>query len=177
MKKNLLLTGPPGCGKTTVLLRLKDRLSRSGLKIGGIACPEVREGGQRSGFQIIDLLGRKGILAHTSLYRTGGPIVSRYGINLGDLDGISREAFARKADVFIVDEIGPMELKSSVFSTEIQRILDSPVPVVAAIHFRTSWGFIGRVKARQDSRIITVDSRNRDLLPSELSEELLGTRR
>ncbi len=174
MKKNILLTGHPGCGKTTVLMRLRDRLCRAGLKIGGIICPEIREGGGRVGFRIIDLLGRRGVLAHVSLQGRENPGVGRYGVNLADLDGISREAFSRQADAFIVDEIGPMELKSRVFAAQIGRILDSPTPVVAAVHLRTSWGFIGRVKARPDARIVTVDSSNRERLPADLAAEILG---
>ncbi len=170
-----MLTGRPGCGKTTVLVRLKDRLCRAGLEVGGILCPEVREASGRAGFRIIDILGREGILAHVSLQGRGNPTVGRYGVNLTDLDGISREAFSRPADAYIVDEIGPMELKSSVFATEIDRILDSPKPIVAAVHLRTSWGFIGRVKSRPDATMVTVDSGNRDRLPEHLAAQILRT--
>ena len=170
-----MLTGHPGCGKTTVLLRLKDRLCRAGLEVGGILCPEIRETGGRVGFRVIDLLGREGILAHVSLQGRGNPTVGRYGVNLADLDGISREAFSRQADAYIVDEIGPMELKSRIFTAEIGRILNSPKPVVAAVHLRTSWGFIGKVKARPDATVVTVDSANRDRLPEHLAARILRT--
>jgi nucleoside-triphosphatase len=174
VKKNLLLTGHPGCGKTTVLMRVRDRLCGAGLCVGGIICPEIREGGRRAGFQIVDLLGRKGVLAHVDLLGRGNPSVGRYGVNLRDLDGISREAFSREPDAFIVDEIGPMELKSRVFAAEIGRVLDCSRPVLAAVHLRTSWGFIGRVKARPDAVIMTVDSDNRDRLPEDLTARILA---
>jgi nucleoside-triphosphatase len=175
VKKNVLLTGHPGCGKTTVLLRLKDRLCRAGLDVGGILCPEIREAGVRVGFRVIDILGREGILAHVSLQGRGNPRVGRYGVNLRDLDVISKEAFSKPADAYIVDEIGPMELRSSVFASEIDGILNSPKPVVAAVHLRTSWGFIGRVKARSDATILAVDSANRDRLPEHLAARILRT--
>ncbi len=46
----LLLTGPPGVGKTTVLRRAADELSD--LEIRGFVTEEIREAGQRVGFRI-----------------------------------------------------------------------------------------------------------------------------
>ena len=168
MERNLIVTGPPGCGKTTVLLELVKMLSSQGYSVGGVICPEIRKGRFRVGFEIADLLGRRGILAHVSLASTGAPVISRYGVNLKDLDEISREAFRRIPDVFVVDEIGPMELKSEVFRSEVGRILDLPVPVVAAVHYRTSAGFIGRLKNRSGTKIITITPHNRNDVPKIL---------
>ncbi len=180
MEKNLLVTGPPGCGKTTVLLRLSKLLADRRYIVGGIICPETRLGGIRQGFEIVDLLGRRGVLAHVSLASPGAPMISRYGVNLRDLDEISREAFSRQADVFIVDEIGPMELKSNVFASEVWRKLDSKTPVAAAVHYRTSAGFIARVKDRSDTRLIVVTAQNRDGLPDLMCQQIaqgLGPRK
>ncbi len=172
MKKNLLVTGSPGCGKTTVLMRLADRLRDRGYVVGGIVCPEIRKGGSRVGFEIVDLLGRRGILSHISLYSPRVPRVSRYGVNLKDLDDITREAFDRSADVFLVDEIGPMELKSDAFVLEVERILSTPIPLVGAVHYRTGAGFIGKVKARKDTEMMVVTPQNRDDLPDVLYARL-----
>ena len=173
MEKNLLVTGSPGCGKTTVLLRLSEMLRNRGHVVGGIICPEIRQGGIRQGFEIVDLLGRRGILAHVSLASSGAPLISRYGVNLRDLDEISREAFSRQAEVFLVDEIGPMELKSSVFASGVWRKLESKTPVAAAVHFRTSAGFIARVKGRSDTRLVVVTAQNRDGLPDLMYQQLV----
>ena len=43
--KHLWLTGPPGCGKTTVVLRLVERLRD--LRLQGFYTEELREHGQR----------------------------------------------------------------------------------------------------------------------------------
>ncbi len=173
MEKNLLVTGPPGCGKTTVLSKLSKLLSDRGYVVGGIICPEIRCAAIRQGFEIVDLLGRRGTLAHVSLAGSGVPMISRYGVNLTDLDEISREAFSRKADVFVVDEIGPMELKSEVFAAEVWGKLESETPLAAAVHFRTSSGFIAKVKARSDTRLIVVTPQNREELPALLCRRLV----
>lgn len=169
----MLVTGPPGCGKTTVLLKLYKLLGDRGYVVGGIISPEMRREGIREGFEIVDLLGRRGILAHISLATSGAPMISRYGVDLRDLDEISREAFSRDADVFIVDEIGPMELKSNVFASEVWRKLDSETPVAAAVHFRTSAGFIARVKDRSDTRLVVVTAKNRDRLPDLMCQQIV----
>jgi len=51
--KNLLLTGPPGCGKTTVLRRLVERLG--GLRLAGFYTQELRAQGPRVGFEALSL--------------------------------------------------------------------------------------------------------------------------
>ena len=48
MEHNLLITGLPGTGKTTVVMRLADRLKR--VKAAGFYTEEIRTGGARNGF-------------------------------------------------------------------------------------------------------------------------------
>ena len=70
MKKNILFTGRPGVGKTTVIMKLI-----SGLEgVGGFYTEEIRQRKERKGFRIVTLRGKKGILAHKALkspYRVG----------------------------------------------------------------------------------------------------------
>jgi nucleoside-triphosphatase len=75
--KNLLLTGAPGCGKTTVLERVVEELSD--LRLAGFLTVELREHGQWVGFKAVGLSGRRAILAHV---RFRSPLsVGRYGVN------------------------------------------------------------------------------------------------
>ncbi|MBU4398537.1 MAG: nucleoside-triphosphatase, partial [Planctomycetes bacterium] len=46
--KNLLLTGPPGCGKTTVVRRVIERLCDH--RLAGFYTKEIRQQGSRVGF-------------------------------------------------------------------------------------------------------------------------------
>src|SRR3954467_10914743 len=74
--KNLLLTGPPGCGKTTVLERVAEQLAD--LRLAGFLTLELREHGQRVGFEAVGLGGRRAILAHV---QSRSPVrAGRYGV-------------------------------------------------------------------------------------------------
>ncbi len=59
VKHILLITGPPGIGKTTILLKTVTILKERGLNVGGMLSREVRENGARVGFEILDLTSEK----------------------------------------------------------------------------------------------------------------------
>src|SRR5208282_43792 len=74
--KNLLLTGLPGFGKTTVLDRALEHLGD--LRLAGFLTLELREHGQRVGFEAVGLGGRRVILAHVRFRSLVS--VGRYGV-------------------------------------------------------------------------------------------------
>ena len=51
-KRVLLLTGSPGVGKTTMLLRVVESLKAKGYGVGGMISREVRSDGARVGFEV-----------------------------------------------------------------------------------------------------------------------------
>ncbi|XP_066467538.1 cancer-related nucleoside-triphosphatase isoform X2 [Tiliqua scincoides] len=63
MAKHVFLTGPPGIGKTTLIQKATEALKTSGVPIDGFYTEEVREGGRRTGFDVVTLSGRRGILS------------------------------------------------------------------------------------------------------------------
>src|SRR4051794_21311070 len=91
--KNVLLTGPPSCGKTTVLERLADRLAD--LRLAGFYTAEVRQAGCRVGFEAVGWHGRRAVLA-----RLGAPSclrVGRYGVDPAALAPLIEEELERPA--------------------------------------------------------------------------------
>ncbi len=163
--KNLLLTGPPGCGKTTAIRRLAERLGD--LRQAGFYTQEIREQGQRVGFEAVALSGRQALLAHVrsqSRHRVG-----RYGVEPEQLEPLVQEelAGAREADVYLIDEVGKMELFCPAFVAAVPRPLGGAVPVVLTVAQKGP-GLIAQVKARADVRLVTVTEGNRDGLPGEL---------
>jgi nucleoside-triphosphatase len=168
--KNLLLTGPPGCGKTTALCRVVE--AHHGLSLAGFYTREVRERGRRVGFEIVGLGGQRSLLAHVdwpSLCRVG-----RYGVEPDRLTPILDAELGRaprEVDVYFIDEIGKMECLSPSFVEAVRRVLDCPVPVLATVALKGG-GFIAEVKARADVDVIVVDPGRRDGLPEQLANRL-----
>ena len=70
--KNILITGPPGIGKTTLIKHLSEALgSFSSI---GFYTAEIRDRGVRKGFELISLDGKRKLLSHKefkSPYRVG----------------------------------------------------------------------------------------------------------
>jgi nucleoside-triphosphatase len=171
--KNLLLTGPPGCGKTTVVLRLIERLGD--LRLAGFHTQEIREHGGRVGFEAVGVsTGRHDILAHVrsrSRLRVG-----RYGVEPASLAPLveAELGVAGEIDLFIVDEIGKMELSCPEFVEAVRRLLDGPVPLVATVALRGG-GLIEEAKARSDVRLVEVMPQNRDRLPEVLQTWVRGS--
>src|SRR3954447_3944099 len=101
--KNLLLTGFPGCGKTTVMAWVIERLGS--LRPAGFLTRELRQHGQRVGFEAVGLGGRRALLAHV---RVRSPLsVGRYGVDPDRLLPLIEEELERPrgtVDAFLIDE-------------------------------------------------------------------------
>ena len=171
-KRLLVLTGSPGVGKTTVLLRVVESLKAKGYSVGGMLSREVRSDRTRVGFEILDLgSGSRGWLAHVN--RKVGPRVGKYRVNLEDLDNIGANAIVNAAenfDVVAIDEIGPMELFSEDFKEAVKRAVESGKVVVGVVHWKARDRLIEEVKKREDTEVILVTSENRD----KLDETIIG---
>jgi len=156
--KNILFTGPPGCGKTTLIEKIVQQIRRP---VSGFITREIREKKQRVGFSINTLGGEKGLLAHQSIksrYKVG-----RYGVNIADIDRIAVPAMMpERPDILVViDEIGKMECFSFFFREALIKILDSNHSVIGSISLKGD-PFINKIKARKDVSLINITEQNRD---------------
>jgi nucleoside-triphosphatase THEP1 len=62
--RNILYTGLPGCGKSTIIEKIVQRINRPST---GFFTREIRDRGRRVGFSITTLDGQQGILAHIDI--------------------------------------------------------------------------------------------------------------
>jgi len=175
LKMLIFLTGRPGVGKTSVLKRVLDLLIERGLSVGGMVSSEIREGEARVGFEVVDVSsGRRGILAH--IRQSRGPKVGRYAVNLEDLAvvgaGAIKEA-VRRAEVIVVDEVGPMELFSSEFREAVEEALSSRKTMVGTLHYRARGRLLDRIRTNPASTIIEVTPDNRERLPQTIADKVL----
>ncbi len=176
LKRLFFVTGSPGIGKTTVILKSLDLLKNSGFRVGGMISREVREEGNRVGFELIDLeTGQKGWLAHVN--QPEGPQIGKYRVNISDMDRIGAESILRavaNAQIVVVDEIGPMELHSSAFKDAVAKAVHSGKLLLGVIHQSARAPLIEQLRKRDDIEILEVTHGNRNELHKLIVEEMLA---
>ena len=148
--KNILISGLPGIGKTTLVKNLIREMPLDRPK--GFYTEEIRYEGERRGFQAVSLSGEKMILANELLQ--SGYNVGKYKVDVKGfdkfLDGI--DFYSELDRPVILDEIGKMECLSNKFVKLILELLDSPAPFVATIA-HTDGGIKGKIKKRGDVKL------------------------
>jgi nucleoside-triphosphatase len=159
-KKNILFTGPPRCGKSTLIYKIVQKMN---IPATGFFTREIIEKGRRVGFSINTLDQKEGVLAHERIkspWRVG-----KYGVNLSDIDKIAVPSMMPSTldQLVVIDEIGKMECFSEHFKKTFEDVLNSDVPVVGSIAMKGD-RFIQKIKLRSDVLLITVTPQNRDEL-------------
>ena len=175
MGNTILLTGRPGCGKTTLIRHIVAHLA---IPVGGFYTQEIREPGTgsatgvRKGFEILTLDGRRGVLAHVNIRSSAR--VGKYGVNLNDLDNLAvsaiREAIAA-GEVVVIDEIGPMEIASPSLRQAVLEALESQSTVLGSIVQRST-PFTDQIKRMSQTTLIEVRADNREALINQVLELL-----
>lgn len=151
--KNLVITGKPGCGKTTLV---RETLLPFKARASGFITEEIREGGVRMGFRLSDLDGHSGILA--SKARAGTPRLNKYGIDLAVLEGIGVAAVRKAMEnnrIAVIDEIGAMEVLSQPFREAVLAALSGPGPVLATIRLGAQ-PFTDAIKSMEQTEVLTL---------------------
>jgi nucleoside-triphosphatase len=173
VKPKVLLTGRPGCGKTTLIKRVVNEIASPA---GGFYTEEIRQHGRRVGFKIVTLDGEEAVLAHIDFDTKQR--VRKYGLDLHALESIGTEAICtavQARQLVVIDEIGPMELRSQVFRDVINEAFDRPeAPAVLATITARPFPFTNAIKKRPDVTLIEVRSNNREQLVSELSNQFVS---
>jgi len=161
------ITGKPRIGKSTITKAVIKSLKSESIAVGGMLTADIREGGRRVGFSIEDInTGVKGILAHVQLYQRGPKVkVGKYVVNLTDLDALGansiKNALAQPDPIIIiVDEIGPMELKSKKFIEAVEEAIESGKSMLVSVHQKSEHELVRKVKKEFETFEVTEENRD-----------------
>jgi len=167
--KNILITGLPGVGKTTLVKKFVEELKQ--FHPVGFYTEEIREEGTRKGFELISLDGRKGLLSHTDIQ--GPHRVGKYKVDVKGFEAFlgSIPLLTPSTRLVIIDEIGKMECFSERFKEYLIACLNSEKWVLATIALKGG-GFIEEVKRRHDIKLFGITQRNRDALLLDILSEV-----
>lgn len=166
----ILLTGLPGCGKTTAVMQIVQHL-RAG-QVAGFYTREIRRGGKRKGFGWNRLDGASGILAHVDI---NSPFnVGKYGVDVTDFEKNVvpvLDAEQSEAELFVIDEIGKMECLSKKFVAAVQGLFASEQSVLATVA-QKGGGLISEVKGYREVRLFDLKRQSRDKAIAEILQIL-----
>jgi nucleoside-triphosphatase len=166
----LFLTGEPGCGKTTVLRRVVERL-RGGVEMSGFLTEDVRERGRRQGFRGVTLDGRTFLLADRDL--DSEQRVGPYGVSLEGLESVGLESLrpGPTTRLLVLDEVGKMETFSETFCERVLELIEGPTPLLATVAVH-GVGFVKRVRQDPRIRLVRMRRRGRDAMVGEILRRL-----
>ncbi|MEG2338680.1 MAG: nucleoside-triphosphatase, partial [Clostridium sp.] len=162
--KNILLTGHPGVGKTTLLYKIIERLN---LSIGGfkvdryinqIGSTETKTFILSSLFNGIDNFKIAKVRSTDSSFDMN---IFPEEFEKASIAIINRSIMER--DVIVLDEIGVMESNSPLFKQSIIDSFESPKLVIGILKGRDA-PFLNSIRNRDDVDIINVTCENRSSL-------------
>lgn len=178
MPINAFITGPIGVGKTTVCGRVVELARENDYTVAGILTPAIYDTeGQKTGIAIIDLsTGKRRILAEMGK-KPRSLQVGRYAFDRRVLrwgcQALSR-ALGGGCDLFVVDEVGHLELNRGLGFTQALAILKEGMLPRALVVVRNSLLPLMHERVGDDQPVVdfAVSKRNRDQIPHEVYERL-----
>ncbi len=172
--ERLLLRGRPGIGKTTIVKKLAVELKKGNKNIFGFYTEEIREGGIRRGFRVINFGGKDDVMAHID-FKTPHR-VSKYGVDLARFERIALpelEKGKREEGIIVIDEIGKMELFSERFREMVKELFLGDKLIIATIPI-SPLPFIQTLIKMPNTEVIEITISNRERLFEELKRRIIS---
>lgn len=163
---NILITGLPGAGKTTLIKRLCIIFKE--FNPVGFVTDEIMEDDHIVGYEANNLFGDNKIFAHTRLKSKVS--VGKYKVDVKGFDTFLDQTFSRekKTGLYFIDEIAKTVCESKKFSKIILSLLDAKKPVISTVADKGT-SLISDIKKREDVRIFEVTEQDRDIRLKELT--------
>ena len=142
MTEKVLITGPPRCGKSTLISKLIEYYNnKKDYTIYGFLTPEIKERGNRIGFNIADIYsGKISQLARVGDFKTKYKL-GKYNVFIQEFDKYIEDNLSleeKTIDLIVIDEIGKMELFSDKFQNFIKNIFSLKISILATIGLKLS---------------------------------------
>lgn len=180
-KKFIIITGKPASGKSTLVARLTERLRDMGISVGGVFTPELKDkSNRRYGFEVVGISsGRRSTLAIDKnlsstqrCYRLG-----RYTVFPENFAAVLQEEILSGAEVFIVDEVGPMELPSGELEESWLRMVKSNASKFCRVVLTVKKNMASALKKfiGEYFLLVDIDEVGRDLGYIYVLEKVTGT--
>ncbi|XP_022329301.1 cancer-related nucleoside-triphosphatase-like [Crassostrea virginica] len=187
--RHIALTGRPGIGKTTLTKKIYSALRQTGVEVRGFYTEEIRGAGQRLGFDVVTLDGNRGPLARLQDNESGSfpqkrsYVVGKYEVKLNSFENIALPTLritknnqtGSKSQVFIIDEIGKMELFSATFVSMVQDILKCPTSTVITtipIPKGKPIPFVEEIRNHPQVQVFTVTMENRNHIIEDIMKTI-----
>ncbi|XP_039994515.1 cancer-related nucleoside-triphosphatase isoform X1 [Xiphias gladius] len=172
-----------GVGKTTLVQKACEALVSSGAGVEGFYTEEVREGGRRVGFDVVTVTGERGHLSRIrdvagASHGRREYTVGQYVVDLPSFENLALPLFRNvgladggSRKVFVIDEIGKMELFSQSFIRAVRQTLDSssctilgtiPIPKGKPLDL------VEEVRSRRDVKVFAVSKENRNAVLQDI---------
>jgi nucleoside-triphosphatase len=173
--KILLLTGEPRTGKTSLIKKL---FVGNDPRIFTCFSEEIIEGGSRAAFS----LSWNG---NTKEFSRKNPQNTRkksspddYTVDQDLISQLSEDMLAHKGPVFVIDEIGPLQLTSEKFVNALNSLIARPEAwIIATIAKDDSHPFIKILKNNPRSELVELTSQNLISAQERFSKEIGEIRR
>lgn len=169
-----IITGSRGIGKSTLCRRVAEIARMRGWSCAGIISHALfDEGGEKVGFVAEDIsTGECWILGHVA-NKLRGPRYGHYRFSRSGFrkaSRLSRTALNKKCDLFILDEVGPLEIeRNEGFMPVLIALLRSRGPRILLVVRPALLGAVQDLFSGTKTTVVSVDRENRDRLPELIS--------
>lgn len=177
---------PLGTGKTTLIRKIAEDIRKEKIEPKGFYTEELQNSSHtRVGFDIVTFDGMRGMLArslkkasfHLDFKRVNK--LGKYRVHVEEFDRITSPILEKKERFFLIDEIGKMELFSTKFTLNINRIAQDIengdtklVATVPLLNKRPSFFIVERLKALDNCVQYEITKENRDTIYPTILESV-----